>query len=158
MCGDGKNLISFRKTLIIMGMYITCSIRIPLLHEICVWKSLKCQTENIHYLCNCFSNFEFVCGSVGYSSQILFKRNSYISLIRLFVLQGSSTMLVNCKGAVKINPKIMIATCEGKSCDNYSFKICYAEKEWVRSYLFIIVTRSTFAFVFAIVFACLVYF
>lgn len=25
----------------------------------------------------------------------------------------------------------MNATCEGKSCDGYEFKICYAEKGWV---------------------------
>lgn len=81
----------------------------------------------MHYLCNYFSNFEIVCGvAIGYSFEILFKRNSYISLMLLVVLQGSSTMLVNGKGAVQINPKIMNATCDGKSCDNYSFKICYA--------------------------------
>ncbi|XP_076105961.1 neural cell adhesion molecule 1-like [Mytilus galloprovincialis] len=51
-----------------------------------------------------------------------------MDLIIIIVLLGSSTKcLVNGNGMFTIDLKVMNSTCDGKSCDGYEFKICYAQ-------------------------------
>lgn len=47
----------------------------------------------------------------------------------LFILQCSCTKcIVNGNGMLKFEMKSINATCKGKSCDGFEFKLCYAKK------------------------------